>query len=177
MKSYKLKTTKITILFVCILAVLFSSSIRAQTTINASGGSENLAGAIHQYSIGEMMVVDTHSNGNITVTQGLLQIGSDYLDVSEEIFSSQNLTIYPNPVKNVLYLEPILEGSGELSVQLFDLQGRRIMQQKFFLQTGLEKQELDLSTLSEATYMLNVKFNKGQKNYRQTYKVVKTSGR
>lgn len=172
-----MKNNKTKVIFLSMLVGLFSYGIMAQTTINASGGSESLAGGIHQYSIGEMMVVDTHSNGNITVTQGLLQIGSEYLEVSEEVFSNQNLAIYPNPVKNILYLEPDLEGSGELSVQLFDIQGRRILQKKFFLQSGLEKQELDLSNLSEATYMLNINFAHGEKQYRQTYKVVKTSGR
>lgn len=165
-------------LFVFFVLFGFSPiSITAQSTLNASGGSQTLSSGIHEYSIGEMMLVSTKSTPDLTVTQGLLQIESSSLGVSQEVFSKQELAVFPNPTNNTLYIKPGLQSSGELSVQLFDLLGRRILQKTFFLQTGLEKQKLDLTSLQEATYMLNVQFNHGKQSYRQTYKIIKSSAR
>ena len=160
-----------------ILLGFVSYGVQAQSIINASGGSNTLSNGIFDYSIGEMTVISTHSTSDITVTQGLLQMEATSLGVSDQLFTDQNLRIFPNPVKTELFLQPAMDGSGELSVQLFDLQGRHILQKDFFLQTGSERQQLDLSALQEATYMLNVQFSHGKKLYRQTYKVLKSSRR
>lgn len=165
--------------FIALLMVIWvmPNSLEAQTTINASGGSQSISGGIYEYSIGEMTVVSTQSNANITVTQGLLQIDYSYLGVKEEPFSDQNLVVFPNPAENILHIKPSLNGSGGLSVKLFDLQGRLILQKVFFLQTGLEKQDLNLSSLQEGTYMLNVQFNHGKQSYHQNYKIIKFGNR
>ena len=177
MKTLIKTNSKLSLLIFQLLLGFVPVNALAQATLNASGGSQALSSGIFDYSIGEMAVVSTHSNSAITVTQGLLQIESTSLGVLDHLFTDKNMRIYPNPVKNELYIQPLLESSGELSVQLFDLQGRHIMQKNFYLQTGMEKQELDLSALQEATYMLNVQFSHGQNNYRQTYKIIKSSHR
>ncbi|SEA35222.1 T9SS type A sorting domain-containing protein [Psychroflexus halocasei] len=158
-----------------IILVSTPNIISAQSTVNTSGGSNTLSIGAFDYSIGEMTVVSTQSNANITVTQGLLQVESSSLGTPEEILSDQDLTIYPNPTTDLLYIKPSLKGSGELSIKLYDLQGRRVSERTFYLETGLEKQKIDLSYLQEATYMLSVEFIHEQKNYRQTYKIVKSS--
>lgn len=150
-------------------------SITAQSTLNATGGSQTLSSGTYDYSVGEMMVISTQSNAVITVTQGLLQIEDPSLGVSQSVFSNHNLKVYPNPVDNILYIKPDLQGAGELTVKLFDLHGRRILQKNFSLQTGLEKQQLNLSTLQQATYMLTVQFDRGKQSYRQSYKIIKSS--
>lgn len=175
MKTLISINAKLSLLTFLLLLGFVPISALAQSTLNASGGSQTLASGVFDYSIGEMAVVSTHSNAEITITQGLLQMEASSLGVSDQFFSEQNMRIYPNPVRNELYIQPLLEGSGELSIQLFDLQGRHIMQKNFYLQTGVEKQELDLSFLQEATYMLNVQFSHGQNTYRQTYKVIKSN--
>ncbi|MDN6310296.1 MAG: T9SS type A sorting domain-containing protein [Flavobacteriaceae bacterium] len=175
MKIYKKTNLNISfILFSVIFGFVFND-ISAQSTVNTSGGSNTLSIGAFDYSIGEMTVVSTQSNANITVTQGLLQVESSSLGISEEILSDQDLTIYPNPTTDLLYIKPSLEGSGELSIKLYDLQGRRVSERTFYLKTGLEKQKIDLSYLQEATYMLSVEFIHAQKNYHQTYKIVKSS--
>ncbi|MDT0294607.1 T9SS type A sorting domain-containing protein [Mesonia ostreae] len=166
---------KINYIGLIILFGFLPFSVAAQSNLNATGASQTLAIGTYDYSVGEMMVISTQSNAEITVTQGLLQIEDTSLGVSETTFSNQNLKIYPNPVDNILNIKPDMQGAGELSVQLFDIHGRRILQKKFSLQTGLEKQQLDLSSLQQATYMLNVQFNRGKQSYRQSYKIIKSS--
>lgn len=175
MKNFKKINVNISFILFLIILGFVPYGISAQSTLNTSGGSKVLSVGVFDYSIGEMMVVSTQNNADITVTQGLLQVESSSLGISEEILSDRDLTVFPNPTTDVLYIKPSLEGSGELLVELFDLQGRRISQRSFYLRTGLEKQKIDLSYLQEATYMLSVKFVHAQKSYRQTYKIVKSS--
>ncbi|MDQ7916590.1 T9SS type A sorting domain-containing protein [Mesonia sp. MT50] len=175
MKTFTKKSFKINYIGLLVLLGFLPFSISAQSTLNASGASQTLSSGTYDYSVGEMMLISTQSNANITVTQGLLQIEDPSLGVSQTVFSNQNLKIYPNPVDNILNIKPDMQGTGELSVQLFDIHGRRILQKKFSLQTGLEKQQLDLSSLEQATYMLNVQFNRGKQSYRQSYKIIKSS--
>lgn len=163
--------------FLIMALFLGSYAVTAQNTLNASGGSQSISSGTFDYAIGEMTLVSTQSNGSITVTQGLLQSGSSSLSTPEAVFSDQNLKIFPNPVKNSLYINPAMGMAGELSIELFDLHGRRILQKAFFLQSGLEKQELDLSSIQVATYMLSVQFKNGEKIFRQSYKIIKNNGR
>lgn len=175
MKFYGNYIINISFILLLVLFCFTTNITSAQSTINASGGSKSFPIGIFDYSIGEMMVVSTNSNAGITVTQGLLQVENATLGTSEEILSKQDLTVFPNPTVDLLYLKPSLEGGGELLIEIFDLQGRRISEYEFDLKTGLEKQKLDLSFLQDATYMLNVKYNHDKKRYRQTYKIVKSS--
>lgn len=178
MKTQNTISIKLFKLRYVLLAVLLGSfSLSAQSTLNTSGGSQSVATGSFDYSIGEMTVVSTQSNTNLTVTQGLLQVESSTLGLPEILISNQELSVFPNPVENILNIKPYFKSAGELLIQLFDIQGKRILQKTFHLQSGLEQQELDLSTLSDASYMLNVQFNKGTQNHRQTYKIIKASRR
>ena len=149
------------------------TSINGQSVINASGGSHSFSGGVYEYSIGEMTEISTERNDDIIVTQGLLQIEDVSLGVPEESFLIQSLTVYPNPTMGKLHIKPSLGKSGELSLKLYDLLGSLVLDRNVYLQTGEEEQELDLSFLSEATYMLNIVFLHGKERYLSSYKILK----
>src|SRR5690625_3008553 len=109
MKNKKNTTVKVGIVFWAFLIGLWPNILKSQTTLNTSGGSKNLTSGIFYYSIGEMAVVNTHSNDDITLTQGLLQIESLFLGIKEEPFTNRNLMVFPNPVKNTLSIQPSLQ--------------------------------------------------------------------
>lgn len=159
--------------FVCILCVTFPVAAAAQTALNASGNSGSIAGNLYAYSIGEMVLVSTETSSNLIVTQGVLQASSGTMGVAETTFLAENLSLYPNPVENTLYLQPTLPGGGELSVGLFDLRGRQLMQRKIELQSGSERQELNLSTLQEGSYLLKATLQQGERTYEHSFKVLK----
>ena len=168
------KKTKAKIDFKFLLLIMFLPAIiNGQDIINSAGGSHSFSGGVYEYSIGEMTVISTDRNDDIIITQGLLQIEDVSLGVSEEAFLIQDLTVYPNPTKGKLHIKPSLHKSGELSLKLYDLLGRIVLDRSVYLYTGKEEQELDLSFLSEATYMLNVEFRHGKERYFNSYKVLK----
>ena len=173
MKNNRKINYKFSLSLLLLLIVFLPVSIYAQTTLNASGGSHQFSGGVYEYSIGEMTAISTEIGSDIVVTQGLLQIEDVSLGVIDESLLIQGLAVYPNPTKGELHIKPSLGKPGKLSLKLFDLLGGLVLDRTFYLETGLEEQELDLSFLSEATYMLNVTFFHGKERYQNSYKILK----
>ena len=157
-----------------LMAALASIGANAQSTLNATGGTGTIGGDTFSYSIGEMVLVNTFQNSNFAVTQGLLQGPIGGLGV-EEVLLSEGLEIYPNPVENVIHLQPSFDGGGELSLRLYDLQGRLIVKDQSKLQSGTEKQSLDVSILQEGTYLLQATWEQDSRVYKHSFKLLKRS--
>lgn len=153
--------------------VLFPNGTNAQSTINSSGSSAIISGNLYAYSIGEMVLVSTESSGTLIVTQGVLQASGSVLGVEEETLLEAGLSLYPNPVTNILYLQPNFPDGGELSLQLFDLRGRLILKRKINLQTGTERQELNLSSLQEGAYFLKARLQQNERSQKHSFKILK----
>ncbi|MFP9097846.1 BspA family leucine-rich repeat surface protein [Flavobacterium sp. RHBU_24] len=84
--------------------------------------------------------------------------------VVAELGVSQNqlnkgISIYPNPVTDVLYLKP-QEGIAPEEVKVYNMQGRELLDFKQNLDA------VNLQSLSSGLYMVTVKTNVGQLNYR-----------
>ena len=167
------KTSSLGSKFLFLLMVILPSTLTAQDVLNSTGGSHSFSGGVYEFSIGEMTEISTERNDDIIVTQGLLQIEDVSLGVSHEAILIHDLTVYPNPTKGKLHIKPSLHKSGELSLKLYDLLGRIVLNRSVYLQTGQEEQELDLSFLSEATFMLHVEFLHGKERYFNSYKILK----
>ena len=173
MKKTQTKNSISGIRYLQLLLTLLPAAINAQSVLNASGGSHMFSGGIYEYSIGEMTAISTESGNDIIITQGLLQVEDVSLGVTEESILIEGLSIYPNPTKGELFVLPCLGKPGKLSLKLFDLLGRLVLYRTLFLETGNEIQQLDLSLLSEATYMLQVEFLYENERAQNSYKILK----
>ncbi len=160
-----------------IAAMLGALGAQAQgmSTLNASGGSKEIAGSVYEYSIGEMTLVHTASSPNLMVTQGLLQPMDAPVGIAERILPDNALTVYPNPSQDLLYIQPNLSGTGTLTLTLSDIAGRQISQQSVVLQTGKEKQSLSLHAVVSGSYLLKVLFDQNDQKYIQSFKVQKVN--
>lgn len=154
---------------------LLNMGTYAQQTLNATGGSAKIGGDVFSYSIGEMVLVSTVNTSNNYFTQGLLQNDDVNLRIYADVFLSEGLEIYPNPVADMVYLQPSFSSGGELALQLYDLRGRLVMQENAQLISGTEKQQMDLSLLQEGTYLLQAELEQNGKVYRHSFKIVKFS--
>lgn len=79
----------------------------------------------------------------------------------------EGLKVWPNPVQNRLNLELISEGAGDISLMIYDLQGRVVLQEE-----GMKKEEgnswknsWDLSTLTAGLYVVLLK--EGERSWRK----------
>jgi hypothetical protein len=146
----------------------------AQSTVNASGGGGNIGSTSFDYSIGEMTLVSTETSSAIVITQGLLQPEARFATNTKNLaITQQQLKVYPNPSVAIVYLQATFQRSGVLQVSLTDLQGKALINKEFALQTGKEKQQIDISSFANGAYLLNVKYTNKKINSINTYKIQK----
>lgn len=67
------------------------------------------------------------------------------------------IQIYPNPAKDYLLLD-FGDIKEEKSIQIFDLQGREVKDEKKVIDT---KTQINVSTLPKGVYLLDIKSSKG----------------
>jgi hypothetical protein len=169
---------KKTTFFLCLLCAGVSSSYAQDLgpkTLNASGGSKTIGGNTYEYSIGEMTLVNTATASNIIVTQGVLQPmpAAVIVGVQNPAFFADNFKIFPNPSNQIIFLQPAFSHGGKLSFHLYDALGRILKQGTFTLNTGTEKQSIDLSDLASSSYALDITFEQLGKIYNTSYKIQK----
>ena len=143
-------------------------------TLNACGGSAVSGGNTYEWSVAEMTMVSTLINGNILVTQGVLQPYEETAGIEENgqhFFDA--FQVYPVPTGNFVYLQPHFETGGKLDWALFDAQGKQIGFHSVRLIQGNEMQSLDMSALPAANYFLRVWFGSGHGTVSTAYTVQK----
>lgn len=109
---------------------------------------------------GDMLYID-----NIVLNSIEVVINTEDLSVNEKI------DVYPNPVSDFLTVDLSVENPTDVSVELFDMTGRKI--QSNFIANGISNSTftVDVSNLKSGMYMLN--FNLGERNVIREISVVK----
>lgn len=163
-----------------VAALLWGVGTHAQgispSTLNAAGGSTEIAGDAYEYSIGEMVLVSTFSGPDLIVTQGLLQpFGNGEVGIEALTLSDRELSAYPNPSSDIVYIQPNLSGGGRLTIVLTDITGRQVSTKTAHLKHGNEKQNISLNSFASGSYMLRVTFTAGKKSYVRNFKIQKTN--
>jgi hypothetical protein len=162
--------------------LLFSLFSTAQSiypsTVNATGQSSSFGNFRFEWSVGESAAINTMSSSNLLVTNGLLQYyvenQPDHNIIANWLPSE--VTVYPNPVRNILEINILHSIVGKEKIELFDIKGGKLMEKQFEY-TGMGVLEkLNLSGLTAGQYILSIQqispitgrvFKKG------TYKILK----
>ena len=125
-----MKHSSIALFAVC-LSGFGLARVSAQETASASGGEASGSGGTVSYSIGQVAYT-TQEGNNGSVVQGVQQpfeisivLG---LEGSEGI--SLNLSAFPNPATDHLTLKADRYNDNNLSYELFDLNGRLLLQNR-----------------------------------------------
>lgn len=160
------------------MLLLIPHGAAAQSTVNASGHSGTIAGNTFAYSIGEMTVVSTVVAETFLVTQGVMQAGPDAtIGVQELDNAAAQITLYPNPVSDRLYLHPELSAGSGLLIRLLDVDGRLLMERQARLGTGSEEQEIDMAPYAEGSYLLQAVVRHNDHEFQKTFQVLKAAVR
>lgn len=145
-----------------LLALPIANSIRAQSvgpaTVNSAGGSAVIGSNQFDWSAGEMTMVSTFSTSGIIVTQGVLQP----FDGTTKVVNTallQQLQVFPNPASSTVNLQYASQAGGTLSYRLMDMAGRVITRKTVDIKQGTTTEQLDISALANASYMLEVSVN------------------
>lgn len=171
-----------------VLLMLKCSSSFCQQNLNVCGHTASINGFTFEYSIGEMTCIRTARNANLLVTQGILQPNRPGVNGSTAegepqtatgntgIALSESMNVYPNPTRDVLYVESNAPVDAEIAYQLFDAQGRTIINKSYLQKAGPYRFSLDLQPFAAGSYFLLVQKPNGN-GIREniSYKIQKTN--
>jgi len=148
------------------LILATATNIHAQSvgpgTLNATGGTAIIGSNEFEWSVAEMAMVSTFSNTGIIITQGVLQPSDAAIaGVSNHASLSQQLQVFPNPATSIINIQYSSTATEQLTCKLTDMTGRGIVKQTINSTAGTTLQQINISELACATYMLEVTVNSG----------------
>lgn len=149
-------------------------SAKAQTVLNATGGTRTIGTRVFDWSVGEMALVNTSTTSKIIATQGLLQ---NNIMIKQGVGGTDignKLAVFPNPASSVVNLRYTSATSGELNYRLMDIVGRVLITNSADISNGVTNLQLSIADLAAASYMLEVSFSvNGTTVDRTSYKIEK----
>lgn len=157
---------KITLIFLCM--VLTTASIQAQKLLRSTVGvagttsalSEGSNTLVIQQSIGQGSVIGTFVSGTVMLRQGFIQPPSIRTSIIEED-ATLLASVYPNPFTEAVNISFSEEVSGNLSIIIFDMLGRKVYDQS---KKAAQEMSVNLQSLSSAQYIMIV--SSGNKQFK-----------
>ncbi len=156
-----------TLLCLLFLSGFSITTLKAQSTIPASGGNATGTGGSVSYSIGQF-VYTTNTGTNGTVSQGVQQpyeisVATATRNTEKIILECQ---VFPNPTRGKVNLVVRTKDFENLRFQLYDMNGICIQDKRI----DSEENEILMESLSSSTYFLKVL--SGNKEIK-TFKIIK----
>lgn len=149
-------------IFLLTMGILFtvSSSIAQSiypSTINITGQFGTYKDFQLEISIGESTSITTLSGSAIVLTSGVLQtsvVNQPAANIAGPL--SDEIKIYPNPARSVIQVNFVSKVLGLNKYELYDLQGKKILENQFYYFGVPRTETLDLSKLLQGTYILSI---------------------
>ena len=142
------------ILFLSFSSIAFSQSVQREVFCT-SGSYGNSVSVSLESNIGEFFIQTYAGSANI-ITQGFVQPDLSLVSFIDNDNSVHHTNVYPNPVKNILYVEM---GEGEfkdLMVEIVDVLGRNFFSMQLNSLYGDNKWEINFESLSSGVYFVRV---------------------
>lgn len=157
------KKTKLTLLF---LAGIGFSGLQAQNATTASGGDATGAGGSAAYSVGQAVYTSIETASG-SVNQGVQQ---PYIlsptGVNSHPDINLSMSVYPNPATTLINLSVGKMDLTNLTYQLFDVQGKVLVNQKI----TAAQTSIVMETYAAGSYFLKVTNNNTEL---KSFKIIK----
>ena len=152
------------LLIATLLLVAFQA--QAQEAVATAGGDASGTNGNVSYTVGQV-VYTTNTGTTGSVAQGVQQPFENQTVLGAENFNiNLQLAVYPNPTTNWLQLEVRNTDFANLSYQLFDLNGKMILNEKITAETS----SIQMERLPAAIFLLKVVNNNKEV---KTFKIIK----
>ncbi len=164
-------------IFHLLLLLVLSHVSIAQTfspSITSPAGSFNSnSGYTFSQTIGEMTMVQTFSSGSSILTQGMQQPASAPVSVREFQNPLYSMEIFPNPGSGNFFIELKTPIAAIVRLRVLDILGQLVLTEKENNIPGTMRQTLNLSGLTNGTYMVQVILSDaaGKETFRKTQQV------
>ncbi len=163
--KYDIMRRSVFIFIVCIFVLPAHSQLIKQEVI-ASAGGYNLKGDISLcWTLGET-IIETFASGSLVLTHGFQQ-KLIVTTVKENLSSSLNVVLYPNPAGDLINIQFDPATDTETDIMLADLQGKILKSDKIGIATSIAG--FNLQDLPAGIYF--IKIIKGKRI--NIYRVVK----
>ena len=150
-----------------VFLLLNDSNIITKTTTNQAGeyAFNNLA--FGTYYIHPEMIGKNTQNKKVTIdfentdedSASFIVDGKQIVaGISSKYNMLSELKIYPNPVKDNLYIQSNLDWNIMIKIEILDIQGRVLYSDDYFLYTNAQK-NIALPNLSKGLYFINLRSN------------------
>lgn len=147
-----------------IISIILPSCLSAQSisqSIIAAGGDFFLDnGYTLSSTIGEIMTESFSTPGN-TLTQGFQQTDGYFIQVQELHYNS-NITVYPNPFREALFVSFNNPSDQACQIELIDLIGRTYLQPGTGTRLENGIQTIDTRNLAAGIYFIHVSNEKNE---------------
>lgn len=162
-----MKKTYLFLLAITLSMSSYSQSI-SQDVIGNSGTTQSGGSATLSFTLGES-IVGAISNGP-SLGQGFWLGAIEEIILSNDDFNSTSeLSVYPNPVSDLLYIDFSNLTGTEFKLFLVDLSGRTILQKE--LKNVQDREILSFNQLSSGPYLLKIVDT--QHTQSKTFKIIK----
>lgn len=151
-----------------LLGLLFfgATQVNAQQTTTSTGGNATGPNGNVSYTVGQV-VYTTNTGTTGSVAQGVQQAFEIYTLLGAENFNiNLQMAVFPNPTTNWLQLDIKNYGFEKLSYQVFDINGKLVLQNKISSETTT----ISMENLSTNIYLLKVLDNNKEV---KTFKIIK----
>ena len=155
---YKKQST-ILIIFLLIGMISFSQ-IAAPYAINIAGNQVTRGSYAIEWSVGESAAINIMDNSDQYVfTNGLLQYNVENQTETNLVasFLTNEIRMYPNPIKNELYINILHASKGNDMIELLDEKGTKL-KEKIVVYNGMGALEIwNLAGLKAGQYFVNIR--------------------
>jgi hypothetical protein len=86
----------------------------------------------------------------------------DYTGVKEVKLAGEKVRVYPNPAKDLVYIQLDAKNESDISVDLYDLFGKRISSENYKAVQSEFKTGIDVSKLERGVYFVRLRLNSGE---------------
>lgn len=133
----------------------FGQSI-SPSTINVAGTSSTLNTNVYEWSLGEMVAVNTLTTPEVILSQGLLQGEIIITAVSDEGETEIEIAVFPNPTSEFVYIQANDGDFEDVRLQILDAKGGLIAIKHCGELNAQETTEYDMTTHPVGTYFLKI---------------------
>lgn len=159
-KATMLLTTKL-----MLAMLLFTFFTNAQTSVNSAGGDASSSDGSIAYSIGQVDF-SNYSSASGEINLGVQQPFEILLLSVHEAALNWEVTVFPNPTANQVYVQYEEFQSDALTYELLDVSGKLLLSGE--LKNGMHT--IDMQHLSSSTYLLKLSDNQ---SILKTFRLVK----
>ncbi len=86
----------------------------------------------------------------------------DYTGIKELKLAGEKVKVYPNPARDLVYIQTDAKNGSDISLELYDLFGKKILSENYYAVQSEFKTSIDVGKLNRGVYFVKLRLNSGE---------------